>query len=275
MIKNITIGSDPEFFIFDDDTPVSSIGIIDGTKRNPTKITEGFNVLKDNVLIEGNIPPAKSKKDFVTYMTQLKSIMAEIVSPRKIVCADSALFTEEQLNNEEARTFGCSPYFNAWTFSINSPAKLAKLEHRVAGTHIHIGYEYSGKVIPEYLAAYITRAFDYFVVYPSRQIYNDPVRSKYYGDYGNFRLVPYGVECRSLGGYFSNDVFLGWIYDQTIKALDYCNTESNISKLEEVSSPENNVLENYEFLNINLEDQLKDVWNICMDRKLKQEVQLG
>lgn len=262
MIRNITIGSDPEFFIFKEEAPLSSIGIINGTKRNPETIKEGYNVLKDNVLIEGNIPPANTKEEFVDSMKELKAIMAEIVYPNRIVCADSAEFLPVQLDNKEARLFGCAPYFNAWTLGVNSPGGLAELNHRVAGTHIHIGYTYDGDISHDYMALYITRAFDFFVIHPSRMIHNDPVRAKYYGDYGNFRIVPYGVECRSLGGYFSNDQFLEWIYDQTIKTLDYCSYPENIDKLASIKSfSEDNIQEYYDMLNINLKDQLHGVDN--------------
>lgn len=256
MINNITIGSDPEFFIFKEDLPESSIGLIEGTKHKPQEVAPGYGILKDNVLIEGNIPPADTKEEFVSNMKQLKEFMSEMIAPNRLVCADSAEFTKKQLNNFEARQFGCAPYFNAWTLGVNSPKDLADLDYRVAGFHIHMGYKYSGDLSEDYIAMYITRAFDYFVVYPSRQIYNDPIRAKYYGDFGNFRIVPHGVECRSLGGYFCKDEYLGWVYDQTIKTLEYCSIPENLEKLDKVTAPDISPEENYNFLNINLEEQI-------------------
>ena len=103
----------------------------------------------------------------------------------------------------------------------------------------------------------ITRAFDYFVVYPSRQIYSCPIRALYYGDYGNFRNKEYGVEVRSLGGFFSQDKYLGWIYDQTIKAINFCESPDNVGLLlNEVGSPEKDAEKFYNILNINLKEQL-------------------
>ena len=194
MFKNITVGSDPEFFIFKDDKPVSSIGIINGEKHSPDEVEPGYGVLKDNVLIEGNIPPAGNKQDFINNFKNLKRIMSDILSINgyKLVSADSAVFSEDQLQHPEAQMFGCAPFVNAWTLSMKSPANLGKMLARVAGTHIHYGYEYSGDLSEDWVAIYLTRAFDYFVVYPSRQIYNDPIRAQYYGDYGNFRITSYG-----------------------------------------------------------------------------------
>ena len=258
MFKNITIGSDPEFFIYKDDKPVSSIGIIKGEKHTPDEVEPGYGVLKDNVLIEGNIPPADNKEDFIKNFKNLKRIMSDILAVKgyKLVCGDSAEFSADQLNNPKAKEFGCAPYINAWTMGMKSPVDLGRMPFRVAGSHIHWGYEYSGKLAQEYVALYLTRAFDYFVVYPSRLIYDDPIRSQFYGDYGNFRITTYGVECRSLGGYFGDDKYLSWIYDQGIKIFDFCANEDNIKLLDLVGPPDVNTEESYKILGINLEEQL-------------------
>lgn len=260
MIKNITIGSDPEFFIYEDQKPKSSIGLITGTKWKPTTFN-GYGVLKDNVLIEGNIPPSKTRGEFVTHMKNWKDLAQNILGKNlKLVSADSVEFPEEALDSLEARTFGCAPYFNAWTLDLGDPSDLANMNFRVAGTHIHIGYEIDPDVqIDRFeLNIAIVRAFDYFVTYPSRKEHDDPVRALYYGDFGNYRDKEYGVECRSLGGYFSKDEYLPWIYDQTIKALKYCSNMENIKLLKQIESPEENTEENYKTLNINLNEQLYD-----------------
>jgi hypothetical protein len=261
MIKRITIGSDPEFFIYKDGEVVSSIGIIEGGKDAPTEFEGGFAVHKDNVLLEMNLPPADTKEEFITNMKGAKDIASEILSigGYKLGSNDSEEFSEAALSNWEAKTFGCAPYINAWTLGFGNPTDLADLMHRVAGTHIHIGYTLEdSKFDKSTMDILITRAFDFFVVYPSRQIYNDPIRSKYYGDYGNFRNKEYGVECRSLGGYFSKDKYLGWIYDQTIKALTYCSSDSNCELLKNVSTPSISPNKSYKLLNINLKEQLYD-----------------
>jgi len=264
MIKNITIGSDPEFLIYKDDKPVSSIGIIDGTKADPQEVEPGYGVLKDNVLIEGNIPPAKSKEEFINNFKNLKRIMSEIleIGGYRLVCDDSAKYSEDQLDNDEARTFGCAGFFNAWTMRFGNVQGLLGLPARTCGFHVHMGYTYEGEYEDDWIALYIARAFDYFVTYPSRLEHDDEIRAKYYGDYGNFRITSYGVECRSLGGWFTQDKYLEWVYDQTIKTLEFCSNENNLKLLDKVTSPESNPEENYKILNINLEDQLYGDINI-------------
>lgn len=269
MINNITIGSDPEFFIYKQEQPQSSIGVIEGTKASPEEVKPGFAVLKDNVLIEGNIPPSETKQGFIDNMRELKKMMSDILAEKDylLISDDSAEFSSDVLANKEAMTFGCAPYINAWTLGMKSPDNLSKLNHRVAGFHIHIGYEYSGDISSDFMAMYIARAFDYFVVYPSRVHYNDKIRAKYYGDYGNFRIKPYGVEVRSLGGFFTQDKFLPWIWDQTMKTLEFCSKESNLELLDQVDPPEYNTKQNYKLLNINLNKQLYGNTPITTDIK--------
>ena len=79
MITNITVGSDPEFFIIqkyeDAEFPIPAYEIIPGTKSDPIDFGNGFKVLIDNVLVEGNIPPANTREEFVNNMRMLKSII--------------------------------------------------------------------------------------------------------------------------------------------------------------------------------------------------------
>lgn len=107
---------------------------------------------------------------------------------------------------------------------------------------------------------YIARAFDYFCVYPSRLHHNDEFRAKYYGPYGVYRDCVYGLEVRALGGHFTAPEHLSWVYQQTIKAVEFCNTESNLKLLESVDAPifddKALTMQNYAVLGIDLNEQL-------------------
>ena len=64
LVRNITIGADPELFIIDSKTGkvVSSIGLIPGVKGEPyvgEDMPNGFGLETDNILAEFNIPPVK------------------------------------------------------------------------------------------------------------------------------------------------------------------------------------------------------------------------
>ena len=140
--------------------------------------------------------------------------------------------------------------------------------------HWHFGYEFSGDLSEDWVAIYLTRAFDYFVVYPSRKIYNDPIRAQYYGDYGNFRITSYGVECRSLGGFFTADEYLSWLFDQSMKMFDYCSDPENIKLLDLVGAPDINTEESYKILGIKLEDQLyeNNIVNISVNSLVEETI---
>jgi hypothetical protein len=228
MIKNVTIGSDPEFFISDGNRFIPSIGIIPGDKLEPFDMGNGFYIQKDNVLIEGNIPPARSKEEFVYNMKELKSLMNDylrIVHPiLHIVSGDSAEYNMEELKQyPEAMLFGCSSYLNAWTNTTTKAQSLAHSPWRTAGMHIHYGYDLNERFNKLEVNKLIVKAFDFFVTTQARKIYNDKIRSYYYGELGSYRNTSYGCEARSLGGYFTKDEFLPKVYDGAIQAIEYVN----------------------------------------------------
>ena len=193
-INNITIGSDPEFFIVTNKGEAyPSIGIFEGTKDEPEDQGGGFALLKDNVLVEGNIPPAHNEEEYVRFMTQLQDMINSVleINNLKLYAADSMKYKKKYLDHPEANVFGCSSYKNAWQIGMFSAENMSHLPKRVAGLHIHVGYkllsdEYSQRSINRSIA----KAFDYFVVWPSRQLHNDEFRAKYYGNYGVYRDCP-------------------------------------------------------------------------------------
>ena len=68
IVDNISLGADPELFLFNHDSNevISAEGIIGGTKENPRRISkdEAYGLQEDNVMVEFNIPPAKTKDEF-------------------------------------------------------------------------------------------------------------------------------------------------------------------------------------------------------------------
>lgn len=254
MIKNITIGSDPEFFLVKNNTIVPSTEVEIGTKEYPMPMGDNYHILRDNVLVEGNIPLTKNKEEFIKVIDTLKDRILDIIGENyNLVSADSAEFSMLDLMSPEACEFGCSPYKNAYIKEEFIADDLSDIPFRVAGFHIHIGYELEIDVPYTKMNEIIAKAFDYFVVYPSRKLHNDPIREKYYGAYGNYRDKPYGIEVRSLGGFFTDNKYLGWVWEQTMKAIEFCKVPANLNKLEEIKEMSE---ENYKELNINLKEQL-------------------
>jgi hypothetical protein len=280
-LDKITIGSDPEFFIVDkkgDAFP--SIGIFNGTKESPEDQGGGFALLKDNVLVEGNIPPANNVDEFVASMKTLKSMMNSVlaVAGLQLHSADSMKYKPRFLEHPEANIFGCSAYKNAWELGSFSAENMSFMPIRVAGHHHHVGYFLTEncQLTQKQMNRYIAKAFDYFVVYPARQHYNDEFRAKYYGNYGVYRDCPaYGLEARALGGHFTADEHLEWTYKQTIKAVEYCSNSENLVLLNACKAPITEDLEAtlvfYKALGIDLNEQLikEDGGSVSITRDCK------
>ena len=139
MIKNLTFGSDPEYFIRNKNTGkiVSSISIINGTKEDPEPLGQGFFILKDNVLAEGNVPPVKTKSEFIYVMTELKRRINEYIQKKfpvlELCHADCLEVDMAFLSHPEALQFGCSPFFNAWDTESHKAKDLSEESFRTAG----------------------------------------------------------------------------------------------------------------------------------------------
>lgn len=226
-IKNVTIGADPELFIINTKTNnvVSAIGIIPGKKGKPyTKgMPRGFGVELDCILGEFNIPPSTSVMEFVDSIKYMKSWIRNWIKNYDenldICCKASMLVPEDQLIDPRASEIGCMPDFNAYTECENQKPLQYPDNHRVAGSHIHIGYdnpdvETSIKLI---------KFFDLCCGVPSILHDRDTFRRTLYGKAGSFRLPKYGAEARCLSSYMLNDDYLPMIYKQTILAVDMVN----------------------------------------------------
>lgn len=264
-LNNITIGSDPEFFIVNKKGEAfPSIGIFNGTKEEPEDQGGGFALLKDNVLVEGNIPPAHNVEEFVASMKTLKLMMNSVlaVAGLQLHSADSMKFKPRFLEHPEANVFGCSAYKNAWEIGTFSAENMSFMLVRVAGLHLHAGYQLvTDAISKKAMNRYIAKAFDYFATFPSRQHHNDEFRAKYYGNYGVYRDAPaYGLECRQLGAHFGADEHLEWMYGQIIKAITYCSNSENLPLLDSVVVPVTEDVEftmsQYAVLGIDLNEQL-------------------
>jgi hypothetical protein len=225
MLNNVTVGADPEVFIFNTSTKtvVSSIGIIPGEKGDPwidPTWPKGFGLEIDNILGEFNIPPCKTKEEFIDSIVFMKKYIREHVKKINpnydIRCRASYLVPEDQLQSKEAKLFGCSVDYNAYTEEPNPKPKGEETNLRSAGFHIHVGYENpnvdTSLMIIKYLDAYLG--------VPSVLLDGDTNRRSLYGKAGAFRLCDYGCEYRTLSSYFlRTKTTLTFVWNGLTKAL--------------------------------------------------------
>jgi len=245
MIHNITFGSDPEYFIKNRDKNIiiSGIPFIEGTKDSPQELEDGFFLLKDNILAEGNIPPTEDPIKFMHNLIglteRINKYLINIHPSLGVHHSDCEEIHPHFLTHPESLLFGCSPYLNAWDDNEHRANDLSSENFRTAGFHIHLGYEKNEEnpFSKEIFNKIITKAFDLFVVIPSAEIYVDKRRFENYGGLGQYRNTSYGVECRSLGAFFVDEKYLPWVIEQTCKMLSFVKDYTNSVNLLSMEKP--------------------------------------
>ena len=232
MIKFETIGADPEFFVLDPKgKPYPATKFAVGSKESPSPIGDGFFEQRDNVSFEGNIPPVSTKEEFIKNITRLRQYFIDKVSKFGYSISPNGVeyFEKRYLLTAEAKEFGCSSVISSWDSYINYLQKrptpnLGNLKFRVSGFHIHCGYS-SINILKSRgtIDILIGRLFDLFVTMPSHSIKPEPERITTYGKFGMIRCKSYGVECRTLSTYFTQEDQLSWVWDQVMKIEQFIN----------------------------------------------------
>lgn len=234
MVENVTIGSDVEFFVRDKTTGeiVSAEGLIQGSKHEPFHFdrTNPFYAIQlDNVLAEGNIPPAKNGGEFYSYLTFLREYMDSILPEHLVTAAiPAARLDPKYLQTENAKVFGCDPSWCCWDQKIDAPKPVEGDTLRSAGFHIHVGYTCPDSEINLVLAQFM----DFGLGVPSVLLEEPNERKKVgYGKSGNFRNQPHGVEYRTLSSFFaSSERLITWAFNNAQWAVDMVNKGHTISQ---------------------------------------------
>ena len=228
--ENVMYGADPELFLQNTDQQyVSAIGIIGGSKESPRVIdSDGSAVQEDNVAVEFNIPPAKTKHEFIHSIGKVMGYLHDFVSEKgfSLSVVPAVHFPDSELKHPKALQFGCDPDLNVWTRTVNESPDIAT-NLRSAGGHIHVSWDNPKDPAGELLV----KALDIFVGAPSIAYDGDVLRRKLYGKAGTFRFKPYGIEYRTLSNFWiKSPDLVGWVFDQSEKAIDYLNSGGKIKK---------------------------------------------
>jgi hypothetical protein len=227
LVQNVTFGADPELFLKRRNNYISAVGRVGGTKEEPKKIEiAGAAIQEDNVAVEFNIPPAKTKAEFSKSIFEVLAYLTNLMEQQELSLAldASATFEASELESDQAKTFGCEPDYNAWLRIQNPPPELTaeNWNLRSAGGHLHIGY---ANPDPE-ISMDLIRLCDIFIGCPSVLLDHDTRRRQLYGKAGAFRFKDYGVEYRTLSNFWlrsrENTEF---VIEQAQKAIDYYNND--------------------------------------------------
>ena len=223
------VGADPELFLKDGSGRfISAVGKFGGTKREPKPLgrLEGCFVQEDNALVEFNIPPCIDRNAFKSFIALCISEISLQARHQgyELAIVPSAEFEDDQLDSEQARSFGCDPDFNVWTMSENPPPSSPNRNLRSAGGHIHLEWSGTDKIG-------IARAMDLFLGCPSILYDPDLRRRSLYGKAGAVRFKPYGVEYRTLSNFWIAG-YTDMIWEQLLQAFNFVMWNSeNLGKI--------------------------------------------
>jgi len=221
----ITIGCDPEVFLQDKNGKfISSINLIGGSKDRPKDYGDGIFLQEDNVAVEWNIQPSVECTDFIRQNRLAMNKIRNLVKEKGLFMSitASANFASDQLEDPKAKEFGCEPDFNAWTLKMNPRPKTKDQSLRVAGGHVHIGYQDDG-----ILRQQIVRAMDLLCAVPMTFVDKDILRRNLYGKAGAFRPKEYGLEYRTLSNYWlTSDSLMDFVFRSSQNAVELCKDKS-------------------------------------------------
>jgi len=238
-IRLTTFGCDPEIFVKNKEGDVcSAIGLFGGTKEKPRPIKslgEGFAVQEDNVLVEFNIPPAKSGKEFAESVQKTVDVLTRRALRHGLSFTQGSAFSlkPEYLQDPKALVFGCEPDYNAYTTQANPAPKSPDACLRSAGGHVAFGVELNadrGKWWKETLqyqrtaptwGCIVIKKLDYLLGIPSILLDDGELRKQLYGKAGAFRAKPFGVEYRTLSNFWIFNPKLAEAMIEHVKTVNF------------------------------------------------------
>lgn len=201
----ISVGGDPEFFLFDDGYPCPAHEMVPGTKENPHKLKCGA-VQVDGMAVEFNIDPSYSSEEFSHNINEtLLEIRGMIPKKYEFRYQPSVFFRMLTLEKtpDHIKELGCSPDWNAYT-SLQNISPMVELEKfptlRSAGGHITAGW---AKDLDKTDASHIADCEAYIKeIDPIYQSFSnlwdqDMIRHKLYGAPGAYRPTSFGAEYRT------------------------------------------------------------------------------
>ena len=192
------VGADIEVFLYDKEKRhvIPCVGVINGTKDKPFKpegYVDGFALQEDNVMLEYNIPPARTEGTWYKRFQVAKQMMRKhLPAGYSWRTYPEHKFRPKDLISPQAKVIGCEPDFDAYEGGeIRSFCDTLGLE-RSCGGHIHLGGNFN---CPDFIAAlFADLCIGVFAGTGPDQANS---RTAWYGKPGIFRPKPYGVEYRT------------------------------------------------------------------------------
>lgn len=222
----ITVGTDPEFFVFDKKSGIncSAHDLVPGDKDKPHKLEFGA-VQADGTAIEMNITPAETAAQFKEYnMKVLDQIRKMVPENYEFKYTPTVHYDAKYFESipKASKELGCNPDWNAWEDKINPrpEPKGADEFMRSGAGHFHIGWTKDADVQDDshrYDCRTIVKGLDQLVL-PWMKLFDDNKdRARLYGKPGAMRYKPYGVEWRTPSNAWLNhpDIW-EWLHESIV-----------------------------------------------------------
>lgn len=241
--KNFTLGTDPEVFVEDDNGKLLPAFDFLPSKYEPREVAPGQTAYWDGFQAEFSVVPSTSiSKVLASVRLGLAGVLKAAqeknpkarLSPQTVVDVDLDYL---RTINPEYSQFGCMPSYNVYQISgmgidgIDCP-------HRFSGGHIHAGI---GKQTEDMFEK-IVRNLDALVAVAGVSMFeniDNPIRRRYYGLAGEFRMPPHGIEYRPLSNaWLFNPECAHMMFDVSRKVM-----QATLAGELEVNNPIEDVIE--------------------------------
>jgi hypothetical protein len=200
----VSVGADPELFVFRQYTPVSAHDMLPGTKHAPMKVPRGA-IQVDGVAAEFNIEPALTQKEFLKNIKHVRRILERLVAAKGAEYVLQAIPTVHfdpdyfAALPDETKALGCEPDYDAYTGKPNPKPETTK-PMRTGSGHVHVGWTGCNPDRSDYheIVSLLVQELDFTLYQQSLKWDDDQERRELYGKPGAFRYKPYGLEYRVL-----------------------------------------------------------------------------
>lgn len=226
----ITVGCDPELFVFDKtkETYISAHNYFPGTKHDPHVVGLGA-IQVDGTAFEFNIQPAKSLKEFcrnIDITMKIGSNMLKKVNPNlRLEAVPTVVYPQDYFDSlpDETKMLGCDPDFDAYTMLPNTKP-ITNKPMRTGSGHVHIGWTAAEDISdPAHLfdCQMAVKQMDICLYMTSLLWDDDKQRRELYGNVGAFRPKHYGVEYRVLSNaWLNHPSLIEFVYKSVMKGMD-------------------------------------------------------
>ena len=236
----ITIGCDPEFFLYDIDLKqfVSAHEMIPGDKKNPFKVDNGA-IQVDGTAVEFNIDAASTAQEFEGNINSVLSYLRKTIPDKYEFKFSPAIHYNKKYFDalpKSTKELGCDPDFNAYTSATNPRPPADKVgTMRTGSGHIHIGWTKDADIKdPSHVwdCETLVKHLDSWFFWYSHFWDDDTERQKLYGMKGSYRPKPYGVEYRvPSNAWLAHPQLYQWLFKSVVDVFELTERGYNLTNL--------------------------------------------